>query len=143
MVGLVWDVGEWGKRRCVPSSLLRSLKGHGITLYSLQLGPRAAEVTSIGVEDVSTPDLCTLGHRISQMDVLVCVDTMVAHLAGALGFEAWVLLEFDCDWRWPTSGEMTLWYPTLRLFHQASPGNWNGAIENVRDALLKRARSQI
>lgn len=136
-VGLVWDVGEWGKRRCVPPCLLRGLNESGITLCSLQRGPgAAAEAMNIGAADISTPDICTLGHRFREVDVIVCVDTMIAHLAGALGFEAWVLLEFDCDWRWPASGTTTLWYPTLRLFHQPSPGDWCGAVENVRTALL-------
>jgi hypothetical protein len=141
-VGLVWDVGDWSKRRCVPPRLLRNLNGSGIKLCSLQRGPAASGTTDIGAKDVSTADICTLGYKISQMDVVVCVDTMVAHLAGALGFEAWVLLEANCDWRWPISGNTTPWYPTLRLFHQPSPGDWAGAIGNVRHEVMARARQE-
>jgi hypothetical protein len=139
-VGLVWDVGDWGKGRCVPPRLLRNLNGSGMELCSLQRGPAAVDAIGIGAKDVSTADICTLGYKIIQMDVLICVDTMVAHLAGALGCEAWVLLEANCDWRWPISGNTTPWYPPRRLFHQPSPGDWVGAIENVRLELIERAR---
>ncbi|MBH5399815.1 hypothetical protein HZZ13_18780 [Bradyrhizobium sp. CNPSo 4010] len=137
-VGLVWKVGEWDKRREIPAVLLRNLAGPGVTLHSIQRGANAEEFAAIGAQDVSTPDIVALGHRLRQLDLVVCVDTMVAHLAGALGCEAWVLLHADCDWRWPQSGARSFWYPSLRLFHQRRPGAWGDVVADVRDALRLR-----
>ena len=101
-VGLVWEVGNWDKRRAIPARLLKKLKRQGIELYSLQRGVASAEASQIGAWDISTPDIIELGYRMGELDIVVSVDTMVVHLAGALGYEPWVMLHADCDWRWPT-----------------------------------------
>ena len=137
-VGLVWKVGEWDKRREVPAALLSGLAVPGVTLYSVQRGASPEELAAIGALEISTPDIATLGHRLRQLDLLVCVDTMVAHLAGALGCETWVLLHAECDWRWPQSGAHSFWYPSLRLFHQKKPGDWGTVTSEVRCALRSR-----
>jgi ADP-heptose:LPS heptosyltransferase len=72
-----------------------------------------------------------LAARIMTLDLIVTVDTMVAHLAGALGVAVWTMLQRDCDWRWPLSGRETIWYPSMRLFHQADAGNWDNVIEDI------------
>lgn len=138
-VGLVWEVGNWDKRRTIPAPLLRRLAGRGVSLYSLQRGSGTEGAFEIGARDVSTPDIVALAQLIRQLDLVVCVDTMVAHLAGALGCEAWVLLHADCDWRWPSAGSRSFWYPSLRLFHQQTAGDWQEVIAQVRDALLVRS----
>lgn len=138
-VGLVWEVGAWDKRRAIPAGLLRRLAHDGIALYSLQRGAGVDRLAETGAQDVSTPDIVALGHLLRRLDLVVCVDTMVAHLAGALGCETWVLLHADCDWRWPASEAHTFWYPTLRLFHQKNVGQWDGVVQEVRRALLARA----
>lgn len=138
-VGLVWEVGNWDKRRTIPAPLLRHLAGRGVSLYSLQRGSGTEGAFEIGAQDVSTPDIVALAQLIRQLDLVVCVDTMVAHLAGALGCEAWVLLHADCDWRWPSAGSRSFWYPSLRLFHQQTAGDWQEVIAQVRDALLVRS----
>lgn len=141
-VGLVWEVGNWDKRRAIPVRLLRRLAEAEVTLYSLQRGAAPDELAEIGAKDISTPDIAALGHLIRQLDLLICVDTMVAHLAGALGCEAWTLLHADCDWRWPSSGSGSFWYPSLRLFHQAVPGDWDNVMSEVCATLRARARRQ-
>ncbi|MCK1712418.1 MULTISPECIES: hypothetical protein [unclassified Bradyrhizobium] len=138
-VGLVWEVGAWDKRRAVPPALLGRLAADDRTLYSLQRGGGGERLPETVARDISTPDIVALGHLIRQLDLVICVDTMIAHLAGALGCEAWVLLHADCDWRWPASGSRTFWYPTLRLFRQRAQGNWDDVIEEVRQMLLARA----
>ncbi|WP_008553146.1 hypothetical protein [Bradyrhizobium sp. CCGE-LA001] len=140
-VGLVWEVGQWDKRRAIPPALLRRLGVSGAVLHSLQREAAAEDLAQIGARDISTPDIAALGHLLCQLDLVICVDTMVAHLAGALGCEAWVLLHADCDWRWPSSGRRTLWYPSLRLFRQKIAGDWGAVILEVREALEKSARS--
>jgi len=141
-VGLVWEVGAWDKRRAVPAGLLSGLAHDGIALYSLQRGAGIDRLGETGARDISTPDIVALGHLLRRLDLVICVDTMVAHLAGALGCEAWVLLHADCDWRWPAQGARTFWYPTLRLFHQQTPGRWDSVIDEVRQALLARAEEK-
>jgi hypothetical protein len=138
-VGLVWEVGNWDKRRTIPPSLLGHLAVPGVTLCSLQRGARTCELAEIGARDVSTPDITVLGHLLQRLDLLICVDTMVAHLAGALGCDAWVLLHADCDWRWPSCESHSPWYPSLRLFHQRAPGNWDDVIGEAREALIARS----
>jgi ADP-heptose:LPS heptosyltransferase len=75
-------------------------------------------------------------------DITIAVDTSVAHLAGALGREAWVLLPFSPDWRWTLSGEHSPWYPQVRLLRQSAPGDWPGVVAAVRDALLRISTAQ-
>jgi hypothetical protein len=137
--GLVWEVGDWDKRRAIPAQLLTRLRGEGIRLFSLQRGPARQAVAEIGVEDISAPDIVALGHRMSELDLILSVDTMVVHLAGALGYEPWVMLHADCDWRWPARGAGSIWYPRARLFHQRAAGGWEAVIEDVRVALLHRS----
>jgi hypothetical protein len=141
-VGLVWQVGDWDKRRAVPAEMLGRLRVDGVRLYSLQRGPAAKAAIDIGVQDISTPDIGTLARRIAELDLVISVDTMVAHLTGALGCEGWVLLHADCDWRWPQAGGSTLWDPSLRLFHQRRAGEWQSVIEVVRAALIARVAGQ-
>jgi hypothetical protein len=137
-IGLVWKVSAWDKRREVPARALRSLALPGCELFSLQRDGPAAEVAEIGATDVSTPNIDDLAIRLQQLDLVISVDTMVAHLAGALGHEVWIMLHADCDWRWPATGSRTFWYPQARLFRQHSPGNWSSVIAELRAALQAR-----
>jgi hypothetical protein len=140
-VGLVWKVGAWDKRREIPSRTLRRLAEVNVQLFSLQRDVSDSEVTEIGAIDVSTPDIDDLAVRLQQMDLVISVDTMVAHLAGALGREVWILLHADCDWRWPAAGAQTYWYPRARLFRQHTPGDWGCVIADVRASLQARLRA--
>lgn len=141
-VGLVWDVSDWSRQRSVPLELLGRLRMDGVILCSLQRGQAAQGAAAIGAVDISTPDIVELGRRICELDLVICVDTMIAHLAGALWRETWILLNADCDWRWPLSGAPSSWYPTARLFHQPVANAWREAIEVVRSALADRVSEQ-
>lgn len=135
-VGLVWDVGGWDhRRRAIPPYLLRRLASSQLRLYSLQRGSAAVAAADIGAVDISTPDIDTLAMRLEALDLVICPDTMIAHLSGALGRPTWVMLHADCDWRWPASGSTTFWYPSARLFHQRRAGDWSDVMEDVRAAL--------
>ena len=138
-VGLVWNVGEWDRRRVVPAALLEQLNVPGIRLYSLQRGEASNAANDIGAIDVSVPDIEGLADRLRVLDLCVCPDTMVAHLSAALGRETWIMLHADCDWRWPASGETTIWYPSVRLFYQRRPGEWTDVVADIRAALLAKA----
>jgi ADP-heptose:LPS heptosyltransferase len=93
---------------------------------------------SIPAQDIATSDIDSLAGLIQKLDLIITVDTMVAHLAGALGAPVWTMLHADCDWRWPAHGRNTLWYPTMKLFHQQSAGDWAGVIEEIIDNLKQR-----
>jgi len=69
------------------------------------------------------------------LDLVISVDTSVAHLAGALGKNVWVLLSWIPDWRWLLEKEDTLWYPTMRLFRQTRNGDWESAFQQLQLAL--------
>jgi Flp pilus assembly protein TadD len=94
-------------------------------------------VTHVGGELGNFADTAAV---IALADLVIAVDTAVAHLAGAMGRPVWVLLPFAPDWRWTLEGETTPWYPTARLFRQTSPGDWDGVIERV-GAELRRFMS--
>ncbi|WP_407179045.1 hypothetical protein [Bradyrhizobium sp. STM 3562] len=141
-VGLVWNVGDWDKRRALPSAEVRRLDVPGIRLFSLQRGAAAKAAIEIGALDISTPDLETLARRLLALDLVICPDTMVAHLSAALGCETWILLHCDCDWRWPSSGSSTFWYPSARLFRQATAGDWRPVIDEVRCAMISRLQER-
>jgi hypothetical protein len=71
------------------------------------------------------------------MDLVICVDTSVAHLAGAMGKPVWLLLPFNADWRWLIGRDDSPWYPTMRIFRQRSAGDWNSVLVRVKDDLHK------
>ncbi len=123
-VGLVARAGEWDVSRDVPAQQLGRVWPNG---YSLQLGTPIP-----GTVDASTPDMMELAARINALDLVISVDTMVAHLAGALGVPVWTLLKADADWRWMADRSDSPWYPTMRLFRQRRPGNWDDVLDEVR-----------
>lgn len=84
--------------------------------------------------DAASPDLSTLAANLRALDLLVSVDTMAAHLAGALGRPVWTLLRAAADWRWGL-GDTTPWYPTMRLFRQAAEGDWSAPVAQAALAL--------
>jgi Flp pilus assembly protein TadD len=112
----------------------------GCSFVSLQLGPPAAQLRRLPegvVHDVSDRlgDWADTAGLIAGLDLVIAVDTAVAHLAGALGKTVWLLNRFDSCWRWFTDRDDSPWYPTLRQFRQASRGDWAEVIERVRLAL--------
>jgi hypothetical protein len=134
-VGLVWRCGEWEHQRSISFELLAPLLDlDGFTWCSFQVGRRPHEVHPRLV-DVSDDDLSRAAARMAALDLLITVDSMPAHLAGALGVPVWTLLLADADWRWMKHREDSPWYPTMRLFRQARDGDWAGVLERVRDAL--------
>ena len=80
-------------------------------------------------------DFADTAAIVDQLDLVITVDTAVAHLAGALGKKVWVVMPFAADWRWLLKTEASPWYPTMRLFRQPRPGAWEAVFTDVRKAL--------
>ena len=75
---------------------------------------------------------------VAEMDVVVTVDTSMAHLAGAMGKPVLLLLHYEAEWRWMEGNGVSAWYPTMGMFRQARPGDWAGVIERVKAELGHR-----
>ena len=75
---------------------------------------------------------------LKNLDLVISVDTAIAHLAGALGIPVWVALPFAPDWRWLMGREDSPWYPTMRLFRQTRPGQWEDVFHHIAEALQRR-----
>jgi len=141
-IGLVW-AGNPGhsndRRRSLPPGLVGRLSPPpGTSFVSLQVGPRAGEAEQIGgLVDVSglLTDFAETAAAIAGLDLVITVDSAVAHLAGALRKPCWVMLPAAPDWRWMLGREDTPWYPSLRLFRQSRPGAWDGVLARIAAAL--------
>jgi hypothetical protein len=76
-------------------------------------------------------DFSDTAALIANLDLIITVDTAVAHLAGALGLQTWLMLPFSADWRWGLHSATTAWYPTITLFRQDSPCDWQGVVSRI------------
>lgn len=137
-VGLVWAGSASNandRRRSMPAAELEPIVKHpAVTAYALQIGPRASDLPpEWGVTNLEAgaANAAETAAMMMSLDLIVSVDTMPAHLAGALGRPVWVLLPFVPDWRWRMTGQDTPWYPNMRLFRQSRPGDWKGVVASV------------
>ncbi len=140
-VGLVWRAGDWDGRRSIPLPLLRPLaRIPGVDVHVLQRGP-ALDERPAGFGVVSGSDDVLRAARVMRaLDLVVTVDSMPAHLAGALGVPVWTLLHAQADWRWMERREDSPWYPTMRLLRQERAGEWEPVVARVADGLARMAR---
>ncbi|MGB8601192.1 MAG: tetratricopeptide repeat protein [Rhizomicrobium sp.] len=141
-IGLVWATRPYpDTRRAIPLRQLRPLfERTMVAWYSLQVGPQQQELSEEaipGLTDLSPHiiDFADTAAAISQLDLVITVDTAVAHLAGAMGKPVWTLLRDVADWRWGHDRSITPWYPSMRLFRQTKGGNWDEVIRRVCKAL--------
>ena len=148
-VGLVWAGGARphqpraaaiDRRRSVRLADMAPLGAvPGAVFVSLQVGPPAkqAETSPFPLIDVTDrlTDFADTAALIETLDLVIAVDTAVAHLAAAQGKPVWLLSRFDSCWRWFKDRNDSPWYPTLRLFRQTAPGDWAGVIARVAEAL--------
>jgi uncharacterized protein (TIGR03032 family) len=144
-VGIVWAGSTThandANRSCTIQDFLPLLRVPNLRFYSLQVGERASEIAqlppSLPIHDLSS-QLKSYGETaaaVQQLDLVISVDTSVAHLAGALGKPVWTLLCYNPDWRWLLDRLDSPWYPTMRLFRQPQPQDWTMLFGEVKQAL--------
>ncbi|MDB5461049.1 MAG: repeat-containing protein, partial [Caulobacteraceae bacterium] len=131
-------------RRSLPLTAFRPLADLShVRLISLQKGPPSAELSEANgwpgapIVDLTHDlnDFVDTAALVANLDLVIACDTSTAHLAGAVGKPVWILNRFDGCWRWGHGRNDSPWYPTARLFTQASPGDWAGVIEGVTASL--------
>jgi Flp pilus assembly protein TadD len=146
-VGLVWAGNPDNPNavhRSIPLEALRPLFDlDGIEWISLQDGAARKQIlgTGLPVADLA-PEMSSAAAAILDLDLVITVDTSIAHLAGALGRPFWLLLSYAPDWRWLLDRDDSPWYPSARLFRQAAPGDWRSVVDVVADqlrAFMRRA----
>ncbi|MFH1028674.1 MAG: tetratricopeptide repeat protein, partial [Pseudomonadota bacterium] len=149
-IGLVWA----GKptpdpNRSCPPGFLAPLWGiNGTRYYSLQYRepeqlPLSKEMADhvIDLAD-NLGDFAKTAALIATLDLVITIDTVIAHLAGALGKPVWVMLPFASDWRWMNSRADSPWYPTMKLFRQPEPGDWVSVVRQVAQTLRQQLSQQ-
>src|SRR5215216_964623 len=144
-VGLIWESGDWDSRRSIPFSQLQRLASQvpGVEWHILQRDPvRAGWDGKLG--GISAGDNPLDDARVMRaLDLVISVDTMTAHLSGALGQKTWTLLPAEADWRWMLERHDSPWYPTMRLFRQREEGQWNTGIDEIVRELRKQAQKAL
>ena len=150
-VGLVWAGNpRIGQRRATMIDARRSLHLEQlrplfdvphVTFYNLQIGDKAAQIDACGLRDHvidmmgDVQDMEDTAAIIQNLDLVITVDTSVAHLAGGLGKPVWILSRYDACWRWLDNQPTNPWYPSARIFGQPNPGEWGPVIDFVAQAL--------
>ncbi len=147
LVGLAWAgrPDQWDDRnRSMRLDMLAPLASlPHVRFFSLQKGAAAAQAASppagMQLVDLSPRirDFCDTAAIIAQLDLVVSVDTSVAHLAGAMAAKVWVLAAFSPDWRYLERRDDNPWYPTMRVFRQPSDGDWPGAVASLKEAIAR------
>lgn len=144
-VGIVWSGSITDPRRSCPFDVIEKL---GTAFESIRFVSLQKELPhDVGMNRLRQCGIAHWGDRlknfndtavaISQLDLLISIDTAAAHLSGAMGMPVWILLPFAADWRWLEHRNDSPWYPTARLFRQTAPNDWNAIISIVIEALGK------
>ncbi len=139
-IGIVWAASSFNPARNLSLSEMEPiLKLLDADFFSFQGGPQRAELQNL---NWSVTDLCnesapmlTTARNVFNMDLVITADTMMAHLAGAIGLPVWTMLPFQCDWRWLIDRQDCPWYPTMRLFRQSDPGQWSPVVASIASEL--------
>ena len=154
-IGLVWagdprslhaEANRVDRRRSMRLAQFAPLAGlPRVRFFSLQKGDAARQTLEpppgLAITDWSDDlhDFADTAALVTNLDLVISVDTAVAHLAGGLARPVWLLSRFDGCWRWLCGRDDSPWYPTLRLFHQPAPGEWAPVVDQLREALLRRS----
>jgi ADP-heptose:LPS heptosyltransferase len=144
-VGLVWRGNPVPAHRSIPfEQITQLLDLSDIQFVTLQKKLEASEkeilssYSNVHIYDEQLSDFSSTAAIVNKLDLIITIDSAVAHLAGGLGKECWVLLKDGADWRWNgKSADQTSWYPSMRLFRQDELGNWSGVLDSLLKAVPK------
>lgn len=143
-IGICWSCGAWDRSRAIPFPLFLPLLGEAyVQFYNLQDG-----IEGRCWQDARLPQHChdanllgsgltTLAATIANLDLVITVDTMAAHLAAALGKPVWLLLQYASDWRWMHERESSPWYPSMKIFRQRTAGDWSTVLADILEKLAR------
>jgi hypothetical protein len=142
-VGICWagsNIHLNDRNRSIPLERFATILVPGVDFVSLQRDVGAREVAILSAHAVQQigqefSDFADTAAVVSMLDLVISVDTSIAHLAGAMAKAAAVLIPFAADFRWLLDRTDSPWYPTLRLFRQAAIGDWSGALDRLRQEL--------
>lgn len=148
-VGLCWsgktENRDSRRRSMSVEALAPLLDTDGVEFFSLQYGADALPASGEQLDGriryldrEALGDFYRTAGIMQQLDLIITVDTVTAHLAGALGLPVWLMLNRGPDWRWGLAGESTPWYPTMRIFRQRVRGDWASVVESIAQALRER-----
>ncbi len=143
-VGVVWTAGHWNASRSIPFGFIEPFtRVDGLELWNLEARHASGAGAPPGWRDVYEcgDGIVALAAVIERMDLVITVDTLAAHLAGALGVPCWLMLQHRADWRWMAGRADSPWYPSLRLWRQSVAGSWAELLGRVADALACWARA--
>jgi hypothetical protein len=147
-VGLVWGGNPdnpMNHLRACPAAALAPLAAvPGVHWVSLQLGAPADAIPgmTLHVPGARITDMADTAALIAALDLVIAVDTAVAHVAGAMGKPVWLLNRFNSCWRWQAGTETSIWYHKLRQFRQSEPGDWEG-VAAAAAAHLRREKEAL
>jgi tetratricopeptide (TPR) repeat protein len=148
-IGLAWSGGAANpedRNRSIPLALMAPLLADGGDWFCLQTDVREPDRAALAALpnltrfDPADLDFVQTAALIAHLDLVVTVDTSIAHLSAALGKPTWILSPFTPDWRWLLGRADSPWYAAVRLFRQSTPADWSGVVGEVRAALAQRRR---
>lgn len=151
-VGIVWSGNPSNKndfnRSCKLEHFELLQKIDGIALYSLQKGQAAEQLANRGNASVVNldpliADFSDTAAIIQRLDLVISIDTAVAHLAGALAKPVWILLPYYPDFRWMLNRDDSPWYPTMRIIRQPEPGDWRSVFQRIQSRLLEEVSRKL
>jgi hypothetical protein len=141
-IGVAWRGSQHNVRSSMPvATMAPVLRIPGLEFHALHkeipVPDQAwlAAQSRVTEHQAALDDFADTAALIAHLDLVISIDTSVAHLGGALGVPVWIMLPFSPDWRWLRDGEGSPWYPTARLFRQTSRGDWDDVVRRVAQAL--------
>jgi len=136
-IGLCWEAGNWDPGRSIPSNFLEPFTTW--PCITLQTCPTELNVLN---RQGCPRDMVATASLVAGLDLVITVDTMIAHLAGAQNRLTWLLLKHQPDWRWMAGRSDSPWYPSLRIYRQPAPGDWPAVITQITEEFAAaRSRS--
>ena len=130
-----YGAGDWDPERCVPAALFGDLCRNR---SCITLMPEPTDLEVLNPEGCPL-DIQATAALVAGAELVITVDTMIAHLAGAMGKPTWLLLKAEPDWRWARDRLGSAWYPSMRLYAQPHPGDWDAVVARVQCDLAARS----